>query len=90
LGRGAAARREEAALSDAELIAALIAQPPGYEINLFGLLYVHRLEDGRYAVGIDKKLSGGGEELFADPAEAARLFLEKRREFMLGYEFEVV
>ena len=62
----------------------VITADPGFEINLFDMLYVYRLEDGQYCVcwGSD------AEVIFKDPWEAVDAFLKIRNEREIGFDFE--
>jgi hypothetical protein len=77
-----------------EAIATLLAADVGYSIDLFGLLTVMRLEDGRFAVSSYEYDPETGscdptdEQLFTDPLAAATVFEAMRAERLLGYEYE--
>jgi hypothetical protein len=58
----------------------------GYEVSLFGDLYLRELEDCRFAVGFQSKL--GSEELFEDLPHAVDRFLCLRHEHKLGVDYE--
>lgn len=87
----------------AEQIAALISGPEGYQIGLFLTLVVYRLENGQYGVYVyaynketgkddleDEYLFGevGNINQPAAALEAAKLFIKKREEMMLGFDYE--
>lgn len=78
-----------------DAIVALLESNVGYGIEFFGLtLSVGQLEDLRCAVSHEKydsesnKFHFDFERIFDDANEAAKFFLQKRREFELGYNFE--
>lgn len=71
-----------------ELLVELISCGTGYEIDLFGMLYLRPLENGEFAVGCDDSAEPNWEKCFKDPKEAARLFEQVRKERELGFEFE--
>ncbi len=69
----------------------LITSEVGYEVDLFGTLYLRPLEDLTFAVGSDDKERGkeyDWEKCFTDPKEAVKFFEDKRREMGLGWDFE--
>jgi hypothetical protein len=70
---------------DVIYITQLLERRIGYEIDLFAMLYVRELENGKFAVGTEVRED---ERLFSDPREAAELFVKKRRERQLGFDFE--
>lgn len=68
----------------------------GYGVEFFGLqLHIRQLEDLSFAVSHKKydietkEHVFNFEKLFDDVTEAAEFFLQKRREFEIGYDFEV-
>lgn len=77
-------------LAEISLIVEVITHPSGFGIDLFGnLLYIHRNDNGKYAVGRDPLLQNGvWEEEFNKPEDAAKFFVEKRHEMKIGYEYE--
>ncbi len=78
---------------DFDLILAVITNPAGYAVDLFGgWLSCYRLEDGRYSVngneGEDPKRVW--ERLYKDPRRAVRSFLKTRNELKLGFDYEKI
>lgn len=67
-----------------QAILTLITSAPGYQVQVFGELYVYRLEDGTFAVGVE----GGKEAIFTDAGDAVEIFETIRRQMKLGFEFE--
>lgn len=76
-------------------IVTLLESNVGYGIEFFGVLTLNQLEDLSYAVSHKKYEAETRvyvfdfEEIFIDAKEAAEFFLQKRREYELGYDFEV-
>jgi hypothetical protein len=70
---------------DVTNITQLLERRVGYEIDLFAMLYIRELENGQFAVGTEARED---ERLFSNPREAAELFVKKRRERRLGFDFE--
>lgn len=77
-----------------DAIAALLSANVGYSIDLFGLLVVTQLEDGRFALCTFRHDAESGrivpeaERLFDSPTDAAEEFESERARRQLGYEFE--
>ena len=70
---------------DRSLVAAILDRGAGYGIELFGLLYARGLENGSFAVGVE----GEDDEIVVGSArEAAELFIRRRRETKLGFDYE--
>lgn len=63
----------------------LLAMAPGFGVNLFGLISVYRLEDGRYSVSDDVNNT---EVLFQDALSAAMHFVSERNRRQIGFDFE--
>ena len=69
----------------------------GFEVNLFEMLLIHQLEDGRWRVNVENPQNSLNlfdenldEYLFDKLEDAIDFFLEKREEMKLGYDFERV
>jgi len=68
----------------------------GFEVNLFAMLDIHQLEDGRYRImNTDVHEEDGyaydvddGEEIYENLNEAVERFLQLRKSRRLGYDFE--
>ena len=73
-----------------EDILRIITAAPGYEIGLFGILVIYRLENGKYTVIEDPTEPNAVETLFDDPEKAVAKFMEVREARKLGYDFETV
>ncbi|OGC07831.1 hypothetical protein A2230_00525 [candidate division WOR-1 bacterium RIFOXYA2_FULL_36_21] len=60
----------------------------GISFDILGCLYIRELENGKIAVGSDLKKTF--ERLFSSNKldEAIDLFIQKRKEFQLGFDFE--
>lgn len=67
-----------------EAIQTIIEHPAGFGIELFLVIGICRVEDGRYAVGGE----GVEEHLFPTSREAAIAFLDLREACKCGYDFE--
>ncbi len=67
----------------------LIEHPAGFGIELFMIIGVYRLEDGRYAVGGDP-LEEYPEQIFDEPRDAAVAFLDLREKNKVGFDFEKI
>jgi len=75
------------------LVYNLLVHPAGFDIDIAGLLWVRRYEYPQWAVewencsndNFDKKISV---KEFADAKDAAKFFVEKRRQLCLGLDFE--
>ncbi|MDQ3798731.1 MAG: hypothetical protein M3384_04720 [Acidobacteriota bacterium] len=79
-----------------EAIITLLNSNVGYAIAIFGgTLRLKQLEDLSFAVSREEfnpttnKFDFDFEEIFSDAGEAAEFFLKKRREYELGFDFEV-
>lgn len=77
-------------------IITLLESNIGYGIEFFGLeLHIRQLEDLTFAVGHEKyntetrRTEFDFEKLFDNATEAIEFFLQKRREYELGYDFEI-
>jgi len=62
----------------------------GFEVNLFDILWIYQLEDGRWAVCLKNEIPPDNfdEYLFEDLEKSIDFFLSKREEMKLGYDFE--
>jgi hypothetical protein len=73
-------------------ILTLVLAEPGFAIDLFTRLTIHRLEDSRFAVHVfsipDGKIER--EELFLAADSAVECFLTLREEMQLGFDFETL
>jgi hypothetical protein len=74
------------------IIISLLRQGMGFGVELFGLLSIDELEDGRFRI-FDQRdhhadLCQGEEHIFKDVKDAVDKFLELRQDRMLGYDFE--
>jgi hypothetical protein len=79
-----------------EAIITLLSSNVGYSIEFFGRMFVIcQLEDLTFAVRHQKfnselkKFEFDFEKIFTDVKEATNFFLRKRREFEIGYDFEI-
>jgi hypothetical protein len=79
-----------------EAIITLLESNVGYSIDFFGgMLLIRQLEDLTFAVSHEKynpkkeAFIFQFEKLFKDSVTATKFFLQKRREYELGYDFEV-
>jgi len=77
-------------------IVTLLESNVGYGIEFFGgILSLYQLEDLTYVVGYKKynsetqELDFDFEQIFTDAKEATSFFLQKRREYELGFDFEI-
>jgi hypothetical protein len=75
-------------MEDHELLAELIKRPAAFQVTLYALLWLSRLEDGRFVVSFDPDLDHGDEWVFDDADSAVRKFLELRAELQLGEDHE--
>ncbi len=73
-------------MSEFDIILATITHPAAYAIDLFAMLDICRMEDGRYAVTEEWQ---NGQWLFDDPRLAVEFFLKKRAELQLGFDYEI-
>ena len=78
-----------------EAIITLLESNVGYGIEFFGgMLKLIQLEDLTFAISHEKfdaetkKFHFKFEKIFTDANEATHFFLQKRREYELGYDFE--
>ena len=74
----------------------LLESNVGYGIEFFGLeLHIRQLDDLTFAVGHQKcnpetqKTEFDFELIFDNATEATKFFLQKRKEYELGYDFEI-
>lgn len=75
----------------ARLLSAVLATGVGYEIDMYGMLYLRPLEDGTFAVGSEdscRPKKEHWEKIFKDPFKAARAFEAVRRSRSLGFDYE--
>lgn len=79
-------------MTEKELILGLLRLGTGHGIDLFGILWLHQLEDGRFGVYHDPKCMSQPEDiaetLFENAEQAVDLFIARRHQLHLGYEFE--
>ena len=78
-------------LDEHQMICRLIQQPAGYSVDLFGILTLRSLEDGRWAVSYDPPEQTGmqpWESIHGQPEDAVTKFLEARKELKLGADHE--
>lgn len=80
----------------AQAIITLLQSNVGYGIEFFGFaLHIRQLESLEFAVSREKynpetqRDEFDFEKIFTDVREATEFFLQKRREYQLGYDFEV-
>ncbi len=64
-------------------VASLVLLPAGPRVDLFGVMEIYRLEDGRYAVSEEDK----PETFFDGPQAAAEHFVVRRRARHLGLDY---
>ena len=74
-------------MTEFDFIFSAITHPAAYEVNLFSILSIGRMEDGRFSVILDNP-EELNETVFKDPEEAVRFFLEKRKTHQLGLDYE--
>ncbi len=79
-----------------EAIVILLQSNVSYGIEFFGfILHIMQLEDLTFAVSHQKyntetrKSDFDFENIFTDAKKATEFFLQKRREYELGYDFEI-
>lgn len=74
------------------IIIALLRKNIGFAVEIYGVLSVGTMEDGRYSIfdqrDFDKNLEDGDELIFKDVKNAVDCFLRIRDERQLGFDFE--
>lgn len=70
-------------MSERVAIICLLESDAGFGIELMGVLYCYRLENGKYSVAYAEE-----ERTLATATEAADLFIAWRNKFKLGFDFE--
>jgi hypothetical protein len=70
--------------------ALVIVISAGFQVDVFTLLCVRPLEDGRFAVTYHPETNAGPEEVFDDARAAVTRFIELRHERRLGLDYETV
>lgn len=73
---------------EVELITRLLALDVGHDVDLFAMLGVRRLEDGRYCVWREVQLADRVELYFTDPRAAAMEFVDRRVKMKLGFDHD--
>ena len=70
----------------------LLKNEIGFEVNVFDMLSIHQLEDGRWRICVESKIAPDyfDEYLFDKLEEAVDSFLKRRDEMKLGYDYETV
>lgn len=66
----------------------LITGPEGYEVDLFAMLCLRPLEDGRFAVSYEPPDAEEEETVYETAGEAVDAFLALRDKLKLGYDYE--
>ena len=68
-------------MTEKELLVAVITHPAGYDVDLFGTIFLRPLEDGRFAVGRynEEFTKVDNEKVYDDPGRAAEVFIRYRR-----------
>lgn len=68
---------------DIQLLTALLNHPAAFAVDLFGIMQVYRLEDGRFSVTEEDQ----EEKFFPRAREAAEHFLVRRQARRLGFDY---
>lgn len=80
-------------MSREDLLTELMICGTGYEVDLFGMLYLRPLENGEFEVGREDCVGSNNKDnwyrCFKDARKAVQFFEKTRKEQELGYEFEV-
>lgn len=77
-----------------EALVTLLESNIGYGIDLFGLLSLYQLEDGRFSVNRfvydseTREFLHDFEELFENARQAVEFFEKKRQEYEVGFDIE--
>lgn len=74
------------------IIIALLRKNMGFAVEMYGVLSIGNMEDGRYSIldqrDFDKSIEDGDEMIFNDVKKAVDCFLRIRDERQLGFDFE--